>query len=286
MNMKRQKSFSDVSKASLYLVATPIGNLSEFSNRAIETLKTVDYIACEDTRNSKKLLSYFDIHSKLISYHNYNEKESAKGIIDLILDGNNVAIISDAGYPLVSDPGYEVVNEAIRHDIPVIAINGSSAALSALVVSGLDTRHYLFYGFLNAKSSSMRKELESLVNFPYTIIFYEAPHRINKTLELILDVFGNREAVIARELTKVHEEIIRGDLLSLSKIEDIKGEIVLLVEGKKDDDVIVDYNILVDMINDKIKEGIKAKQAINDIAKDYNISKNELYNYYHQHQNN
>lgn len=286
MNMKRQKSFSDISRASLYLVATPIGNLSEFSSRAIETLKTVDYIACEDTRNSKKLLSHFDIHSKLMSYHNFNEKESTKGIIDLILDGNNVAIISDAGYPLVSDPGYEVVNEAIRRDIPVVAINGPSAALSALVVSGLDTKHYLFYGFLNAKSSSMRKELESLANFPYTIIFYEAPHRINKTLELILDVFGNREAVIARELTKVHEEIIRGDLLSLSTIEDIKGEIVLLVEGKKDDEVIIDYNILVDKINDKIKEGIKAKQAINDIAKDYNISKNELYNYYHQHQNN
>lgn len=286
MNMKRQKSFSDISKASLYLVATPIGNLSEFSSRAIETLKTVDYIACEDTRNSKKLLSHFDIHSKLMSYHNFNEKESTKGIIDLILDGNNVAIISDAGYPLVSDPGYEVVNEAIRHDIPVVAINGPSAALSALVVSGLDTKHYLFYGFLNAKSSSMRKELESLANFPYTIIFYEAPHRINKTLELILDVFGNREAVIARELTKVHEEIIRGDLLSLSTIEDIKGEIVLLVEGKKDGEVIIDYNILVDKINDKIKEGVKAKQAINDIAKDYNISKNELYNYYHQHQNN
>lgn len=284
--MKRQKSFSDISRASLYLVATPIGNLSEFSSRAIETLKTVDYIACEDTRNSKKLLSHFDIHSKLMSYHNFNEKESTKGIIDLILDGNNVAIISDAGYPLVSDPGYEVVNEAIRRDIPVVAINGPSAALSALVVSGLDTKHYLFYGFLNAKSSSMRKELESLANFPYTIIFYEAPHRINKTLELILDVFGNREAVIARELTKVHEEIIRGDLLSLSTIEDIKGEIVLLVEGKKDDEVIIDYNILVDKINDKIKEGIKAKQAINDIAKDYNISKNELYNYYHQHQNN
>lgn len=280
--MKRQNSFQDLQTSALYLVATPIGNLSEFSNRAIETLKQVDFIACEDTRNSKKLLSHFDIHAKLLAYHNFNEEESSKGIIELLAKGHSVAIISDAGYPLLSDPGYRVVNDAIEADFPVIAISGPNAALNALVVSGLDTRHYLFYGFVNAKVSAMQKEFKELSTFPYTMIFYEAPHRIAKTLKVAFEVLGNRRAVIARELTKMHEEIIRGDLLSLMEIEDLKGEIVLLIEGKQAEDETIDFQGLVDLISDKIKAGIKTKQAINEVAKAHNISKNELYNYYHQ----
>lgn len=278
--MKRQNSYIDENVPSLYLVATPIGNLSEFSARAIDTLSNVEYIACEDTRNSIKLLKHFDIHAKLISYHNFNEEDSTKGIIEIIKNGKSVAIISDAGYPLISDPGYNVVNVAIDNDIPVIAINGPNAALNALVVSGLDTKHYLFYGFLNAKLSVMQKELQTLSDFPYTLIFYEAPHRINKTLKAAFDVLGDRKAVIARELSKLHEEIIRGNLSSLSEIDDLKGEIVLLIEGKRKDEVEVDLDQLVFLIKEEIGRGIKTKEAINQIAKDKNISKNELYNYY------
>lgn len=278
--MKRQNSYIDENVPSLYLVATPIGNLSEFSARAIDTLSNVEYIACEDTRNSIKLLKHFNIHAKLISYHNFNEEDSTKGIIEIIKNGKSVAIISDAGYPLISDPGYNVVNVAIDNDIPVIAINGPNAALNALVVSGLDTKHYLFYGFLNAKLSVMQKELQTLSDFPYTLIFYEAPHRINKTLKVAFDVLGDRKAVIARELSKLHEEIIRGNLSSLSEIDDLKGEIVLLIEGKRKDEVEVDLDQLVFLIKEEIGRGIKAKEAINQIAKDKNISKNELYNYY------
>lgn len=278
--MKRQNSYIDENVPSLYLVATPIGNLSEFSARAIDTLSNVEYIACEDTRNSIKLLKHFDIRAKLISYHNFNEEDSTKGIIEIIKNGKSVAIISDAGYPLISDPGYNVVNVAIDNDIPVIAINGPNAALNALVVSGLDTKHYLFYGFLNAKLSVMQKELQTLSDFPYTLIFYEAPHRINKTLKAAFDVLGDRKAVIARELSKLHEEIIRGNLSSLSEIDDLKGEIVLLIEGKRKDEVEVDLDQLVFLIKEEIGRGIKAKEAINQIAKDKNISKNELYNYY------
>lgn len=278
--MKRQNSYIDENVPSLYLVATPIGNLSEFSARAIDTLSNVEYIACEDTRNSIKLLKHFDIHAKLISYHNFNEEDSTKGIIEIIKNGKSVAIISDAGYPLISDPGYNVVNVAIDNDIPVIAINGPNAALNALVVSGLDTKHYLFYGFLNAKLSVMQKELQTLSDFPYTLIFYEAPHRINKTLKAAFDVLGDRKVVIARELSKLHEEIIRGNLSSLSEIDDLKGEIVLLIEGKRKDEVEVDLDQLVFLIKEEIGRGIKAKEAINQIAKDKNISKNELYNYY------
>lgn len=278
--MKRQNSYIDENVPSLYLVATPIGNLSEFSARAIDTLSNVEYIACEDTRNSIKLLKHFNIRAKLISYHNFNEEDSTKGIIEIIKNGKSVAIISDAGYPLISDPGYNVVNVAIDNDIPVIAINGPNAALNALVVSGLDTKHYLFYGFLNAKLSVMQKELQYLSDFPYTLIFYEAPHRINKTLKAAFDVLGDRKAVIARELSKLHEEIIRGNLSSLSEIDDLKGEIVLLIEGKRKDEVEVDLDQLVFLIKEEIDRGIKAKEAINQIAKDKNISKNELYNYY------
>ncbi len=282
--MQRQSSFL-ANGPTLYLVATPIGNLQELSPRAIEVLNSVEYIACEDTRNSKKLLTHFNIHKNLLAYHNFNEDVSTKGLMELLLAGKSIALISDAGYPLVSDPGYNIVKAAINADIPVVAISGPNAALDALVVSGLDSRHYLFYGFLSPKTSAVVKELTSLRELPYTLIFYEAPHRIQKTLKTALTVLGNRQAVIARELTKLHEEIIRGDLLSLSLLDDLKGEIVLLIEGYKADDVIIDYSKIMAHIDADVKTGIKAKDAINEAAKKWNISKNELYNYYHQNKN-
>lgn len=266
--------------ATLFLVATPIGNLNEVSPRALDIFRSVEVIACEDTRNSVKLLSHFDIHTKLITYHNFNEENSTKGIISLLEDGKDVALISDAGYPLISDPGYVLVNEVIAKGFNIQTISGPSAGINALVASGLSTNHYLFYGFLNAKSTSAKKELQSLIDFPYTLIFYEAPHRIEKTLKLCLEVLGNRKAVVARELTKIHEEYIRGNLEELAKLTDIKGEIVLLIEGNTNEKPEVHLEELLPQIDELINNGYKTKKAIQELATKYGVSKNELYNLY------
>ena len=267
-------------KATLFLVATPIGNLNEVSARTLDTLRAVDVIACEDTRNTIKLLSHFDIHTRMITYHNFNEEESSKGIIKLLEEGNNVALVSDAGYPLISDPGYLLVNEVIDNGFDIVTISGPNAALNALVASGLETNHYLFYGFLNSKSSQARKELEELKNFPYTMIFYEAPHRIEKTLKLMYEVLGERKACLARELTKLHEQYHRGTLSELCDLHDLKGEMVLIVEGYKKDDEEPDLEKLLDEVEELINNGSRSKQAINEISSRYDYSKNVLYNAY------
>ena len=264
--------------ATLFLVATPIGNLNEVSNRTIDVLKKVNVIAAEDTRNSLKLLSHFDIHTKMITYHNFNEEESSIGILKLLNEGNDVALISDAGYPLISDPGYILVNKVIDAGYKIETISGPNAALNALVASGLKTNHYLFYGFLNAKQSQAKKELEELKDFPYTIIFYEAPHRIEKTLKLVLEVLGDRKACLARELTKLHETYHRGLLSELCELTDLKGEMVLIVEGYEKKDVETSVDILIEEANKLIKDGLKTKQAIKIIADKYHYSKNNLYN--------
>ena len=266
--------------ATLFLVATPIGNLNEVSKRTIDVLNSVNVIACEDTRNSKKLLSHFDIHTKCISYHNFNEEESSKGIIKLLQEGKDVALISDAGYPLISDPGYVLVNDVIEKGFNITTISGPSAGINALVASGLETQHYLFYGFLNAKQSMAKKQLVELKEFQYTMIFYEAPHRIEKTLKLCLDVFGDRKAVLARELTKLHETFHRGNLSDLCKLKDLKGEMVLLIEGYKKQDIDVDIDVLIKEVSKLVKKGNKTKEAVNIVADKYNYSKNSLYNEY------
>lgn len=266
--------------ATLFLVATPIGNLNEVSNRTLEVLNSVSVIACEDTRNSKKLFSHFDIHTKYITYHNFNEEESSNGILKILGQGEDVALISDAGYPLISDPGYVLVNKAIENGHKVVTISGPNAALNALVASGMETQHYLYYGFLNAKQSQAKKELEELKNFPYTLIFYEAPHRIEKTLKLCLDILGDRKAVLARELTKLHETYHRGNLSELCKLKDLKGEMVLIIEGYKQEENDVDINLLIEEINKLVKAGSKTKQAVSEIASKYDYSKNVLYNEY------
>lgn len=267
--------------ATLFLVATPIGNLSEASPRVIDTLKSVSLIACEDTRNTLKLLSHFDIHTKLMAYHKFNEDTAYKNIIKYLEEGKDVALVSDAGYPLMSDPGFVLVNEVIKAGFNINTVSGPNAAINALVASGLNTTHYMFYGFLNAKTSQARKELEEIKDFPYTIIFYEAPHRISKTLKLIYEVLGERKAVIARELTKIHEEYIRGNLKDLARLEEVKGEIVLLVEGKQKEEAQIDFASLKNEVDKLVKEGSSTKEAIHTISKKYNISKNELYDYYH-----
>ena len=271
-----------MNNVTLFLVATPIGNLNEVSKRVLETLKSVGLIACEDTRNTRKLLSHFDIHAKLISYHNFNEDLASEDILKVLANGEDVALVSDAGYPLLSDPGYVLVNKVIENGYKISTISGPNAAINALVASGLSATHYLFYGFLNAKSSKAKKELEDLKDFPYTIIFYEAPHRIKKTLEIALEVFGDRKAVVARELTKIHEEFIRGNLSDLCKIEDFKGEIVLLIDGCKKEEVEVDFVFLKKEVNKLIDDGYKTRDAVGKISEKYKVSKNDLYDYFHK----
>ena len=266
-------------KATLFLVATPIGNLSEASPRSVEVLKSVDVIACEDTRNSKKLLSHFDIHTRMITYHNFNERESSKGILSLLEKGEDVALISDAGYPLISDPGYLLVQEVIKAGFAIVTVSGPNAGLNALVASGLPTGHYLFYGFLNAKASQDEKELAALKDFPYTLIFYEAPHRIEKTLKLALKVLGDRRACLARELTKLHEEYHRDTLSKLCELHDLKGEMVLIIEGQNEEKEVSLEDLLKE-VKEEIKAGMRSKEAISTVAKKYDVSKNSLYEEY------
>lgn len=280
--MNRQKSFEN-DKSCLYLVATPIGNLEEITYRAIKILSEVDYIAAEDTRNTIKLLNYYNIKTKLISHHDHNLTHSIPKIIDLLKQGNNLALVSDAGYPAISDPGYELVKEAIQNDINVIPISGANACLDALVVSGISPQPFIFYGFLDHADKKKKKELDCLKNYKETIVFYESPHRITKTLKLMLDFFGDREIALGREITKRHEEIIRGNLSEIIPISDnLKGEIVIVVSGNKDlKEEIKFEQTIVEHVNEYVNKGMSIKDAIKEVAKIRNLKKNEVYSKYH-----
>lgn len=280
--MKRQKSFA-FDQPSLYLVATPIGNLDEFTPRAVEVLKQVDVIAAEDTRNTMKLLTHFDIHTRLIAHHQHNEQASAKGLLEMLEDGKSIAIVSDAGYPLVSDPGQTITQLAIEAGFPVIPVSGANAMLNALVASGLPAQPFLFYGFLKAQEKERTKELLDLKYYPQTLIFYEAPHRIHKTLETMLTILGNRHICLARELTKRYEEFIRGTIAEVLEIcEELKGEMVIVVEGSKEEkEPQQDMPSIQDQINHYVSGGLSSKEAIKKVAKERGLSKNDLYKEYH-----
>jgi 16S rRNA (cytidine1402-2'-O)-methyltransferase len=281
--MKTQKSF-DNDRPTCYLVATPIGNLNEMTPRAIEILKQVDVIAAEDTRNTMKLLAHFSIETRMISHHEHNETHSANGILQLLEAGQNVALVSDAGYPLISDPGEILVKKIVEAGFNVVPISGSSASLNALVASGLSPQPFLFFGFLPVSDKECRAQLNQLKAYPYTLIFYEAPHRIQKTVKKIHEIFGDRNACIARELTKRHEEFLRGTLSELIEAsEELRGEIVLVVEGNKEEhQPDVDLSEVNEMITSYITNGISASQAIRKVSEETGISKNELYARFHQ----
>jgi len=281
--MYRQKSFEN-EKPTLYLVATPIGNLNEITYRAIEILKSVDYIAAEDTRNTIKLLNHFEIKTKLISHHEHNLMISIPKIIDYLKNGYNIALVSDAGYPAISDPGYELVQEVIKQEFNVVPVSGANACLNALVVSGITPQPFLFYGFLDHQDKKKKKELNSLKNYKETIVFYEAPHRIKKTLQFMLEIFGNRNIALARELTKKHEEINRGTIQDIiNVIDDMKGEMVIIVEGAKEvyDEVVFEQSI-EEHVNEYIGKGFSTKDAIKEVARIRNTSKNIVYSEYHK----
>lgn len=278
--MIRQKSFEN-EKSTLYLVATPIGNLDEMTYRAVNILNGVDYIAAEDTRNTIKLLNHFNIKKKLISHHEHNIEASSYKILEL-LEGANIALVSDAGYPAISDPGYELVMKVIEKGYNVVSVSGANACLNALVVSGICPQPFLFYGFLNHSDKTKKKELTSLKDYRETIVFYESPHRINKTLTLMLEYLGDRPIALCRELTKRHEEIIRGKISEVLEVCDsLKGEMVIVVEGTKE---IIEQTFDLD-INEQIEvymnEGMTSKEAIKKVAKERNLSKNEVYKTYH-----
>ena len=281
--MNRQKSFEN-NKPTLYLVATPIGNLKEMTFRAVEILKSVNYIAAEDTRNTIKLLNHFEISTKLISHHEHNIVSSIPKIINLLKEGNHIALVSDAGYPAISDPGYELVKEVIDNDFNVVPISGANACLNALVVSGISPQPFLFYGFLDHQDKKKKKELENLKLYKETIVFYEAPHRIKKTLTLMLSIFGNRKITLAREITKKHEEINRGTVEEILKIVDtMKGEMVIIVEGNSNDVEEVEYLQSIDEhVNEYIEKGMSTKDAIKEVAKQRNVAKNIVYQEYHR----
>jgi hypothetical protein len=280
--MNRQKSFEN-EKPTLYLVPTPIGNLNEMTPRAIDVLNSVDVIACEDTRNSGQLLKHFGISKRLIAYQNFNEASSTKGIINLLSQGNNIALISDAGYPLINDPGQRVVSEVTALGYNVVPISGCSAFLNALVASGLIAQPFIFIGFLPPSTHDCVKKLRLYQSYPMTLIMYEAPHRIEKMLQSCLDVLGNRHVCIARELTKVHEEFIRGTISEILPIaSELKGEMVVVIEGNQDDyEKDIDMGQILNMVNTSIESGMSTSAAIKEVAKQTGISKNQIYDLVH-----
>ena len=272
--MKRIKSF-DNSHPVLYLIATPIGNLSEFSPRALETIKEMDLIGAEDTRNTGDLLNKFGIKKSLFSLREHNEIEASEYLIKQIKEGKKVAYMSDAGYPGISDPGYLLTKLALENDIAVSVISGPSAFISALVSSGLDTSRFYFHGFLSPKENEAKTELEELKDKKETLIFYESPHRINQTLKVLLEVLGDRKISLHRELTKLNEENIVGSLSELVSLDEstLKGEMVLVIEGNKDCKSLSEQEI-IDKVNYFISKNMSKKDAIEVVSEIYGVRKN------------
>ena len=263
----------------LYLIATPIGNLSEFTPRAIEVLSSCDFIAAEDTRNSGQLMAHFKISKPFISCHEHNENEASAKIISLLKEGKKVCYMSDAGYPTVSDPGQKLVSHCLEEGIKVSVISGPSAAINALAISGLDTSHFYFEGFLPAKESEKSAELKDLASRKETIIFYESPHRILKTLTSMHKILGDRKATICRELTKAHEEVIRGSLKEFVSLNEasLRGEMVIVVEGCKNLKQELNDQDVLDALQTKLNEGKRAKEAVKEVTEEFSIQKNKVY---------
>ena len=274
--MNRNKSFDGL-RPILYLIATPIGNLKEMSPRALEIISEMDIIAAEDTRNAFSLLANFNLKKELFSLREHNEIEASKHLLEKIKSGKKVAYMSDAGYPGISDPGNLLVKEMLANDIAVSTISGSSAFINALVASGLETRHFFFYGFLSAKDNEAKEEISNLKALRNTLIFYEAPHRILRTFNLLKEGLGNRKACLARELTKLNEEYIRGTLEELSMIDEdtLKGEMVIIVEGNNQEVMINDEEITA-RVAYFTNLGLSQKDAINVVSEEFKINKNYI----------
>lgn len=264
-----------MNKGKLYIVATPIGNLGDLSPRAVETLKNVDIILCEDTRHSGRLLNHFEIKNKLMSYHEHNEKHRSDQLVDDILSGKNIAIISDAGSPGISDPGSVFVDTAHKNAIQVVPIPGPSAVVSAVSACGFSAGRFQFIGFLSRKASEKQKEIEDTINYSGLSIIYESPNRLLATLELIKDTCPERQVVVARELTKLNEEIFRGSIEETCDhfAEGVKGEIVIVLnEFYIEEKIDIEKELLK-----KLDQGYSKSQAVKLVSKEFSINKNEVY---------
>ena len=275
-----QKSYDNT--PTLYLIPTPIGNMEDITIRAINTLKMVDVVFCEDTRVTGQLLKYFDISKKLISSHNYNEANNKQKLLEYLSSGSNVGLVSDRGTPIISDPGYELSKFAIEEGYNVVSLPGATALIPALTSSGISPMPFYYYGFLQARDNARRKELEFLKNIDATLILYEAPHRINKTLKDLGNILGNnRKISISREITKKYEEIYRGTIGELIEQDNVyKGELVVVVEGNKS---TTEYKTLTihEHVNLYIEDGKSSMDAIKIVAKERGIKKSEVYDAYH-----
>lgn len=275
-------------KGKLYLVATPIGNLGDMTLRAINVLKEVDIIAAEDTRHTLGLLNHLNISKPLISYYKEVEKNKSEQLIEKLLEGKNIAVVSDAGTPCISDPGEEIVIKALNYEIEVIPVPGACAFINALIISGLSTKEFTFCGFLSTNKKEKVEKLSSLKYYTHTLIFYEAPHKLINTLEIMNEVFGNRKICLVRELTKIHEERIDGTLTNViekMRSKDIKGEFVIVVQGSTESIQEVNTKSLNEMsLEEHYKHyqemGLEKKEIIKRIAKDRKVTKNEIYQHF------
>lgn len=263
----------------LYIVATPIGNLEDITLRAIKVLREVDLIAAEDTRHTLKLLNHLEISKPMISYHRHNEEVRCDNLIKELKNGKNIALVSDAGTPGICDPGEEIIKKCIQENIEIIPIPGACAMVNALIVSGISTKEFEFLGFLPLNKKTRKEKLEEIQNSNKTIIIYEAPHKLKNTLKDLSQILDKRKIVLARELTKIHEEFIRKNIDELIEIsEDLKGEIVLIIEGaeKKEENELNNLS-LEEHYAFYERKGMDKKLIIKKIAKDRNVSKNEIY---------
>ena len=288
--MRSQKSFQETT-ATLYLVATPIGNLEDMTVRALRILKEADIIAAEDTRNTKKLCNYFDIQTKLVSYHEHNQESGGHKILGYLEEGRSVALVSDAGMPCISDPGEDIVKRAVAEGFPVVPVPGANAALSALIASGIAPQPFQFYGFLSRGKKERQAELELLSQNRETLIFYEAPHRLKESLKSIQKNFGNdRRIVLAREVTKKFEEFLRGTVeqaVEWSDANEIRGEFCIVIEGNAEPDLIEtsvwweDLSIEEHVEEVMEREQLSSKEAIKKVSTDRKLSKRDVYQAYH-----
>ena len=274
--MKQIKSFNNTHPL-LYLIATPIGNLGEMTPRSLEVLSGVDYVACEDTRNTKELLSKFNLNKRLVSLREHNEVEASKLVIEDLLNGKKVAYVSDAGYPAISDPGNILVKLCVEQDIAISVVSGGCAFINALVSSNLDTDHFYFHGFLSPKENEARKELKLLRDKPETLIFYEAPHRIKDTIKVLFEELGDRKVSLQRELTKLNEEKLYGSLSELNNFDlsSLKGEMVIVVEGNKKEVTYTDKEI-IDKVQYLMDKGLSKKDAIELTTEILGVKKNYI----------
>lgn len=293
--MNIQRSFAQEEKGVLYLVATPIGNLDDMTVRCLETLRAVDVIACEDTRQTRKLLNHFQIEKRTVSYHEHNKEASGQGLLQWLAEGKQIALVSDAGLPAISDPGADLVRDAVAAGYPVVPVPGANAGLTALIASGLPTDRFVFCGFIGRENKERREELERLKRYPETLIFYEAPHRIEKTIAAMREAWGNRRAVLARELTKRYEEFVRGtfdELLEWLGNGEVRGEFCVIVEGftgttaaEADEENIWWQQLsIVQHVEHYCEQGLSKKEAIKQAADDRGLPKRDVYNEYHRDQ--